>query len=238
MIKKIIYFLLISLTTITLFFGSCTNSSNTNDNSTKFLSLDFLRKSVQIMINDEKTLFLVIDHSKHWNIKDLCLYKYKNNLNVGFQKIESEVDSINKKVIYLSAGKEIKPEILFDENYIIKKYDRINYLESQTIGNFLITKILLMENDKIKLIGYRSINAFASLTNIGYNNFNIKDSIIENINFLKFNYRYKKLSKRKYDKQNKIIIDEIYLIEKSEVLDSLYLQIISKNNFIKGHNTN
>jgi hypothetical protein len=190
------------------------------------------------MINDEKTLFLVIDHSKHLNIKDLCLYKYKNNLNVGYQKIDSEVDSINKKVIYLSAAKEIKPEFFFDENYIVKSYNRINYLENQTIGNFLITKILLMENDKIKLIGYRSNNSFASLSNIEDNNFNIKDSIIENINFLKFNYRYKKLSKRKYDKQNKIIIDEIYLIEKSEVLDSLYLQIISKNNVIKGHNTN
>lgn len=208
---------------------SCRYSNNENVQFEIKLNDKILKKASQIIFNDERDLFLVVNHSTNLDLFDLYLYKFENNISKGYKRINSEVDSVISNNFFLSSNLENRLSLIFDKKYFLINKISDTYDENITFGNFLISKITLFDNYNVKLIGKKSKNKFACLLNPDKSEFLINDTIIERLENFRINFNYNKMLLRKYDKKKRIIYDEIYLVRNTKILNDLYYQIIKLN---------
>jgi hypothetical protein len=223
-IHRLLYLIL----TISILY-SCRYSNNEIVEFEIQLNDKILKKTSQIIFNDERDLFLVVDHSTNLSLIDLYLYKFENNICKGNKKINSEVDSVISNKFFLSSNVENKLTLIFDKKYFLINKISDTYGENITFGNFLISKITLFDKNKLQLIGKKSKNKFACLMNSDAIEFTITDTIIEKLENFRINFNSNKISIRKYDKKKRIIYDEIYIVRNSKILNDLYYQIIKLN---------
>lgn len=220
--------LLCVILTISILY-SCRYSNNENVEFEIKLNDKILKKTSQIIFNDERDLFLVVNHSTNLDLFDLYLYKFENNISKGYKRINSEVDSVINNNFFLSSNLENKLTLIFDKKYFLINKISDSFDENITFGNFLISKITLYDNNNVQLIGKKSKNKFACLMNSDANEFIITDTIIEKLENFRINFNYNKMSIRKYDKKKRIIYNEIYLVRNSKILNDLFCQIIKLN---------